>query len=230
MQNLEKIKLRNRIAVSGTVSLLALSLLCLQFSQVWAGTVTKPALAELVKAVEKTPESAPARLALGEAYLSSKDFQKAKENLRLAVRFGKGNAISQKANSLLVGLPSAVVKPKTGPQTRMIASMLGLGRVRGMEGAKPTVIDFYASWAQPCKQLSGVMDKFKTSYKDKVKFMRVDVDDPGSESLLDQYEVSPVPTVVFLNEEGEVVSYSVGFSGENSVKEGLNKILSANAK
>lgn len=214
---------------------MALSLFCLQFSQVLAGTVTKPslselALSELVKAVEKSPESAPARLALGEAYIGSKDFQKAKENLRLAVRLGKGNAVSQKANTLLTGLPSSVVKPKTGPQTRMIASMLGLGRVRGMEGAKPTVIDFYASWAQPCKQLNGVMDKFKTSYKDKVKFMRVDVDDPGSESLLDQYEVSPVPTIVFLNEEGEVVSYSVGFSGENSVKEGLNKILSANAK
>lgn len=227
--------MRNNTAVLSRVSIVALSLFCLQFSQVLAGTVTKPslselALSELVKAVEKSPESAPARLALGEAYIGSKDFQKAKENLRLAVRLGKGNAVSQKANTLLTGLPSSVVKPKTGPQTRMIASMLGLGRVRGMEGAKPTVIDFYASWAQPCKQLNGVMDKFKTSYKDKVKFMRVDVDDPGSESLLDQYEVSPVPTIVFLNEEGEVVSYSVGFSGENSVKEGLNKILSANAK
>lgn len=204
----------------------------LAMSQGGAGAVKAPArapgksIAELNQEVQANPASAAARLALGQAYMSAKDYLKAKEQLRLAVRLGKGSPEAQRANQALMALPQALVKPKTGAETRMIASMLGLGRTRGAGGAaRPTVIDFYASWCQPCKQLDGVMGRLlKDSYSDKVKYMRVDVDDPNSQALLDQYEVSPIPTVVFLNSEGEVVSYSVGFSGEHAVRDGLSKI------
>lgn len=208
----------------------------LAMSQGGATTVKAPAKApssipaksieQLNQEVQASPTSAAARLALGQAYLSAKDYLKAREQLRLAVRLGKGSPDSQRANQALMALPHALLKPKTGAETRMIASMLGLGRTRGAGGAaRPTVIDFYASWCQPCKQLDGVMGRLlKDSYSDKVKYMRVDVDDPNSQALLDQYEVSPIPTVVFLNSEGEVVSYSVGFSGEHAVRDGLSKI------
>lgn len=182
-------------------------------------------LSQLEKDVQDKPEDAAARLALGQALLLKKDFARAKVELRTAIRLGKGSLVSQKANTALLTLPKSFVKPKTGAETRMIAAMLGLGRTRGLEGSKPTVIDFSAKWCQPCKQLDGVIGKLKTDYGDKVAFMRVDVDDPNSQALLDQYEVSPIPTVVFLNTEGEVVNYSVGYSGENSVKDGISKIL-----
>lgn len=187
----------------------------------------KPAksLAQLEKDVQDKPDDAGARLALGQALLAKKDFARAKSELRIAVRMGKGSLVSQKANTALLTMPKSFVKPKTGAETRMIASMLGLGRTRGLEGSKPTVIDFSAKWCQPCKQLDGVIGKLKTDYGDKVAFMRVDVDDPNSQALLDQYEVSPIPTIVYLNTEGEVVNYSVGYSGENSVKDGISKIL-----
>lgn len=190
-----------------------------------AAQVQSRPLAQLEKDVQNKPEDAAARLALGQALLLKKDFARAKVELRTAIRLGKGSAVSQKANTALLTLPKSFVKPKTGAETRMIASMLGLGRTRGLEGSKPTVIDFSAKWCQPCKQLDGVIGKLKTDYGDKVAFMRVDVDDPNSQALLDQYEVSPIPTVVFLNTEGEVVNYSVGYSGENSVKDGISKIL-----
>lgn len=173
------------------------------------------------------PESAEAQLAAGEAYLRAKDYLKAREHLRLAIRLGKGDQNSQKANMALIGMPRGITKPKTGAATRLIASMLGLGRTRGMEAAKPTVIDFFAAWCVPCKQLDTVMGKMKVAYSDKVNFMKVDVDDPSSQELLDQYEVSPIPTVVFLNTDGEVVTYTVGYSGETSVKDGITKILTA---
>lgn len=200
----------------------------LAMSQGGASTVKAPAksIEQLNQEVQASPTAAAARLALGQAYMSAKDYVKAREQLRLAVRLGKGSPEAQRANHALMSLPHALVKPKTGAETRMIASMLGLGRTRGAGGAaRPTVIDFYASWCQPCKQLDGVMGRLlKDSYSDKVKYMRVDVDDPNSQALLDQYEVSPIPTVVFLNSEGEVVSYSVGFSGEHAVRDGLSKI------
>jgi len=182
--------------------------------------------ATLEAELKKNPDNAEAHLMLGQMLLTAKNYDQAKIHLKQALKLGRGNAIGQKANIALLSMPRHLIKPKTGSDTRVIASMLGLGRSRGA-GSRPTVIDFYASWCQPCKQLDSVIGRYKSTLGDKVTFMRVDVDDPSSQNLLDQYEVSPIPTVVYLNDEGEVVTYSVGFSGENTVKDGINKILSA---
>jgi thioredoxin 1 len=142
------------------------------------------------------------------------------------VHLGRGSASAQKANLALMALPKQMISPKTGPQTRMIASMLGIGRTRGIGGAGlPTVIDFYAAWCQPCKQVDSALTKAKATYAEKVSFMRVDVDDPNSQPIMDQYDVSPIPTMVFLNSEGEVVSYSIGFAGDNSIASSIKKLL-----
>lgn len=195
-----------------------------------AKSTVKVAASESIKDLEAklaaNPKSAEIHLALGQAYLKGKNTLKAREHFRSAVRLGHGSPSAQKANLALMSMPSQMIKPKTGPQTRMIAAMLGLGRTRGLGGAAlPTVIDFYADWCQPCKQLDTALAKVKTTYGEKVTFMRVDVDDPNSQPLMDQYEVSPIPTVVFLNPEGEVVSYSIGFTGESSISSSINKIL-----
>jgi len=188
--------------------------------------VATASIKDLEAKLAANPKSAETHLALGQAYLKGKNTLKAREHFRAAVRLGHGSPSAQKANLALMSMPSQMIKPKTGPQTRMIAAMLGLGRTRGMGGAAlPTVIDFYADWCQPCKQLDTALAKVKTTYGEKVTFMRVDVDDPNSQPLMDQYEVSPIPTVVFLNPEGEVVSYSIGFTGESSISSSINKIL-----
>jgi thiol-disulfide isomerase/thioredoxin len=185
----------------------------------------KEAAISLEKAVKASPASAEGQLLLGQAYVKLKTYDKAREHLRLAIRTGSGGASAQKANLALMTLPRHMIAPKSGPGTRLIASMLGLGRSRGGE-AKPTVIDFSASWCQPCNNLNAVIAKAKAAYGDKVTFMTVNVDDPGSQTIMDQYDVSPIPTMVFLNPDGEVVTYAVGFSGDDgSVNAGIKKIL-----
>jgi len=184
----------------------------------------KEVVSKLEAIVKVSPDDSEAHLLLGQAYCKLKNFQKGREQLRLAVRTGKGSASAQKANVALLALPRNLTAPKSGAQTRLISSMLGLGRTRGGE-AKPTVIDFSASWCQPCKQLNSVIAKAKTVYGDKVAFMTVNVDDPNSQTIMDQYDVSPIPTMVFLSTDGEVVTYSVGFGGDESVNNGIKKIL-----
>jgi thiol-disulfide isomerase/thioredoxin len=184
----------------------------------------KSASTSLEKLVKDYPSSAEGHLLLGQSYCKLKNYDKAREHLRLAIRTGAGGPSAQKANLALMSLPKHLIAPKSGPQTRLIASMLGLGRSRGGE-AKPTVIDFYAPWCQPCKQLGTAITRAKMAYGDKINFMTVNVDDPGSQTIMDQYDISPIPTMVFLNPDGEVITYAVGFSGDGSVNDGIKKIL-----
>src|SRR4030095_9386296 len=126
-----------------------------------------------------------------------------------------------------MSLPRNVIAPRTGHDTRMIALNLGLlSSDRGDGGPrKPTVLDFYASLFQPCKDPEPLIAKAKSEYGEQVNFVSVNVDDPNNEQIIDLYGVSPIPTVVFLSPNGEVVTYSIGFSGENSINTGLKKIL-----
>lgn len=190
----------------------------------FAGGQYKEAVRLLEKFVNDCPANADGHLLLGQSYCHLKNFEKARAQLRLAIRTGAGGPGAQKANLALMTLPRHLIAPKSGPQTRMIASMLGLGRSRGGE-AKPTVIDFYAPWCQPCKQLDVVISRAKAAYGERVNFMAVNVDDSASQAIMDQYDVSPIPTMIFLGSDGEVKTYSVGFSGDGSVNDGIKKIL-----
>lgn len=185
------------------------------------------AVKSLESAVKLQPQSCEAHLCLGQAYLKLKDYLKARTQLRAAIRVGKGSANAEKANTCLMQLPKRLLAPRTGFDTRMISRALGIVSLeRGSgEEAKPTVLDFYASWCQPCKQLHPLLEQAKSQYGDRINFMSINVDDPNNDQVVDQFGVSPIPTIVFLNPEGEVVTYSIGFSGEQGLDTGLKKIL-----
>ncbi len=184
------------------------------------------ALKYFSKQIEAKPNDGECHYLMGKSFIKTKDFAHARKHFRMAIRYGKGSQFAKKANDELLAMGGDHVKPRMGFDTRLLASLFGFARERGAgEAAKPTVINFYAAWAAPCKKLDDIMIKYKQEHGKELNFMKVDVDDPKNDQIVDQYEVSPVPTVVFLNDEGEVVSYSVGFSGESSVQNGIKKIL-----
>lgn len=176
----------------------------------------------------KKQKDAQGHYLLGVCYAKKKEYRKARQHLRIAVRLGRGSTYSQKANKVMLTIPRSYTKPRTGPMTKFLASLFGFGRQRAAgQKPTPTVIDFYANWCHPCKKLEQSLTQVTKKYGDRVKVMRVDVDDPKNDRIVDQYEVSPIPTVIFLNTEGEVVDYSIGFSGEKSLSKGIEKILKA---
>jgi thioredoxin 1 len=71
----------------------------------------------------------------------------------------------------------------------------------------PVVVDFWAEWCAPCRQIAPVMEEIARDYQGSVKVAKVDVD--AESSLAGLFGISSIPTVAFF-EPGEQPKAVVG--------------------
>jgi thiol:disulfide interchange protein DsbD len=99
--------------------------------------------------------------------------------------------------------------------------------------AKPVVIDFYADWCIPCKELDTLTysDPRVQKYDGRIVFIKVDLtNDKGEfvQKIKKQYDIKGVPTVVFLGKDGREIKELrlTGFENAESFIKRLEKVLS----
>lgn len=78
--------------------------------------------------------------------------------------------------------------------------------------AKPTLVDFYATWCGPCKMQSPIIEKVKESVGDSANVIKIDID--KNEAVARRYNVLSIPTLI-LFKNGEPVWRAVGLQQEN---------------
>ena len=94
-----------------------------------------------------------------------------------------------------------------------------------IEGSKatPTVVQFWAPWCGPCKQLGPVLEKVVGATAGKVRMVRVNIDD--NQQIAQQMRVQSVPTVYGFV-DGQPVDGFAGAQPESNVKQFIEKLAS----
>ena len=70
----------------------------------------------------------------------------------------------------------------------------------GYKGELPAIIDFYADWCGPCKQVAPVLEELSKEYEGKVVIYKVDTE--AEEELSAVFGIQSIPTFLFIPKEG----------------------------
>lgn len=89
-------------------------------------------------------------------------------------------------------------------------------------GNKPAVVDFYADWCRPCKQLAPVLEELAAEYQDEIVVYKVNTDnDP---ELAQAFGITSIPTLIFIPLNGSP-EMAQGALPKDTLKEVIEKVL-----
>ncbi len=88
-----------------------------------------------------------------------------------------------------------------------------------LQSQQPVLVDFWAPWCGPCRQIAPMIDALATEYAGTVKVGKVNVDD--SPQAAGQYGVQSIPTLMIFK-GGEIVDRFVGAKPKSVLQAALD--------
>ena len=86
----------------------------------------------------------------------------------------------------------------------------------------PVLVDFWAPWCAPCKQIAPVVEELANEYGEKIKVVKINVDD--NKDVASKYNVMAIPNLLFFK-NGENQDQIVGFAEKQDLVNAIEKLV-----
>lgn len=115
-----------------------------------------------------------------------------------------------------------VVLPLTNDNFKKTIYNYDLNKEWKYEGTLPVIIDFYADWCPPCRQLSPLVEEIAQEYQGKILVYKVNTD---QEKLLAQnLGITNLPTLLYIPSEG-MPHASMGYVPKDAILKTIKEVL-----
>ncbi|MFW6176351.1 MAG: thioredoxin family protein [Thermoplasmatota archaeon] len=103
----------------------------------------------------------------------------------------------------------------------------GEGMQKAKSQEKPIFIDFWARWCGPCQKMEEEVYPDEDLIQKSSEFINIKVNVDQNNDLAKQYNIESIPTLIFLNSEGEVLIREIAFMSSSELIDTMDQILNS---